>query len=52
MDETSSYGAMFNMIDKYKKGVAYLTNGQNVPDDRISASAEGIMNMILEVEKL
>lgn len=49
MDETSSYGAMYNMIVKYDKGVAYVTNGQNVPDDRISASVDEIMNMVLGV---
>lgn len=48
VDETATYGSMFNMIDKYKIGAAYITNGQNVPDDRVSASAEVITNMILE----
>lgn len=48
VDETATYGSMYNMIDKYKIGAAYLTNGQNVPDDRVSASAEVIANMILE----
>lgn len=50
IDETSNIGAMYNMIDKYKKGAAYITNGQNVPDDIIPASAEGITKLILEVE--
>lgn len=48
VDETATYGSMYNMIDKHKIGAAYLTNGQNVPDDRVSASAEVITNMILE----
>ncbi|TKC18673.1 flagellar biosynthesis protein FlhF [Robertmurraya kyonggiensis] len=47
MDETSSYGAMYNMIDKYRIGAAYLTNGQNVPDDKVAASADVITNLIL-----
>ncbi|WP_449619396.1 flagellar biosynthesis protein FlhF [Robertmurraya sp. Marseille-Q9965] len=47
MDETSSYGAMYNMIDKYRIGAAYLTNGQNVPDDKMEASADVITNLIL-----
>lgn len=50
MDETANIGSMYNMIDKYKKGAAYITNGQNVPDDIISASAEGITKLILGVE--
>jgi flagellar biosynthesis protein FlhF len=50
IDETSSYGSMYNMIDKFKIGAAYLTNGQNVPDDRVPASAEMIAKLILEDE--
>lgn len=50
LDETASYGAMYNMIDKFKIGAAYLTNGQNVPDDRVPASAEVIVKTILEDE--
>ncbi len=50
LDETATYGAMYNMIDKYQIGVAYLTNGQDVPDDKISASAEVISKLVLEDE--
>ncbi len=50
LDETATYGAMYNMIDKYQIGVAYLTNGQDVPDDKVSASAEVISKLILEDE--
>jgi flagellar biosynthesis protein FlhF len=52
MDETSYYGAMYNMIDKFKKGTAYITNGQNVPDDRISATPGVVTNLILGVDKV
>jgi len=48
IDETATYGSMYNLIDKYRIGVAYLTNGQNVPDDRVSASTEIITNLIFE----
>lgn len=48
LDETSSYGAMYNMIEKCQTGVAYVTNGQNVPDDRVAASAELIVNLLFE----
>lgn len=49
-DETSSYGAMYNLITKYNKGVAYLTNGQNVPDDMIEVKPSTIAKTIIGVE--
>jgi flagellar biosynthesis protein FlhF len=33
LDETNSIGTMFNLMIKYKKGLAYYTNGQEVPED-------------------
>lgn len=50
LDETSSYGAMLNLIVKYKIGAAYITTGQNVPDDIIPANPTELVNRILEVE--
>ncbi|WP_314733471.1 hypothetical protein [Anaerobacillus sp. CMMVII] len=49
-DETLSRGSMFNLVHEYKVGVAYITNGQSVPDDIIEGSLEEIVNSILEVE--
>lgn len=49
-DETSTYGAMLHMMRTSHIGVAYITNGQNVPDDMISASREQVTNLILGVE--
>ncbi|MFN7250822.1 MAG: flagellar biosynthesis protein FlhF [Anaerobacillus sp.] len=49
-DETSSKGALLNLIHEYKIGVSYITNGQSVPDDIIEGSAEEIVNIITEVE--
>ncbi len=49
-DETSTYGAMYNMIMKYNKGVAYITNGQNVPDDMVAAKPNIIAKTIIGVE--
>lgn len=46
-DETSSYGAMFNMTTKFQVPIAYLTNGQNVPDDIVKASPHTIVESIL-----
>lgn len=34
-DETASYGALVNVPIELGKGIAYLTDGQNVPDDMI-----------------
>jgi flagellar biosynthesis protein FlhF len=50
LDETSQYGAMLNLVLDYQIGVAYLTNGQNVPDDIIEASPEKVVNTLLGVE--
>jgi flagellar biosynthesis protein FlhF len=50
LDETASYGAMFNLMTEYKVGAAYLTNGQNVPDDISEASPEQMINMLFGVE--
>ena len=49
-DETSTYGAMLHMMKSSHIGVAYITNGQNVPDDMISANREQVTNLILGVE--
>ncbi|MEH7882755.1 flagellar biosynthesis protein FlhF [Bacillus sp. JJ1609] len=49
LDETSVYGAMLNMSQKFSTGIAYLTNGQDVPDDLIEANPEIIVNTILGV---
>jgi flagellar biosynthesis protein FlhF len=51
IDETSHYGAMMNLIADCKMGVAYLTNGQNVPDDIMEASPEAVINILLGVER-
>lgn len=50
VDETSNYGAMVNLILQYQKGVAYITNGQNVPDDIVLASPKSIVNLVLGVD--
>lgn len=51
MDETSTYGSMVNLIVKYQKGVAYLTTGQNVPDDMLAATSLEIVNRIIGVDE-
>ncbi|MEH7222576.1 flagellar biosynthesis protein FlhF [Bacillus sp. JJ1566] len=51
VDETANYGAMVNLIVDSGIGVAYLTNGQNVPDDIVIASPSLIANTILGVDE-
>lgn len=46
-DETSTFGSIYNMIIKEQKAVAYITNGQNVPDDFIAATPENVVNLIV-----
>lgn len=50
-DETSTYGAMYNIIHKYKKGAAYITNGQDVPDDILMAEPEAIVTQLMGNKK-
>jgi flagellar biosynthesis protein FlhF len=39
LDETNLRGSMYDFILSADKGVAYMTNGQNVPDDILMATA-------------
>ncbi|GGJ56074.1 flagellar biosynthesis protein FlhF [Anoxybacillus voinovskiensis] len=50
LDETSQYGAMINLMTESRVGAAYLTNGQNVPDDIVEATPEKIVNTVLGVD--
>ncbi|MFV8827168.1 flagellar biosynthesis protein FlhF [Alkalihalobacterium sp. APHAB7] len=51
MDETSFYGTMLTFVEKNRVGVAYITNGQNVPDDIMEGSPKELVNSILGVKK-
>lgn len=46
-DETSIYGSMINLVEKYQLGAAYITTGQNVPDDVMIASPETMINLLI-----
>jgi flagellar biosynthesis protein FlhF len=46
-DETDVYGPMVNMIGKFGIGAAYITNGQEVPDDVMVASPKTVTNFLL-----
>lgn len=50
LDETNSIGAMLNLMIKYNKGLAYYTNGQEVPEDIEEADLEAVLNMFFQGE--
>ncbi|MFG6118271.1 flagellar biosynthesis protein FlhF [Thalassobacillus sp. B23F22_16] len=45
-DETSTFGSAFNMLYHNKVGAAYITDGQNVPDDIRGASIDWVASRI------
>ncbi|RLQ95727.1 flagellar biosynthesis protein FlhF [Falsibacillus albus] len=47
-DETASYGMIYNLILKHRIGAAYLTIGQDVPDDIEEASSTRVVDYLLE----
>ena len=50
LDETNSYGAMLSLCLKSQLGIAFLTNGQDVPEDLKEASVDDITNLIIGEE--
>ncbi|MGZ0085263.1 flagellar biosynthesis protein FlhF [Caldibacillus thermoamylovorans] len=50
LDETDSFGAIVNVLLDSRLGAAYFTNGQNVPDDMVDASAERLVHLLLGAE--
>ncbi|MFC0271313.1 hypothetical protein ACFFIX_07590 [Metabacillus herbersteinensis] len=47
LDETATKGALLDLMVKTKKGIAYTTHGQNVPDDIQHSTSERIIDEIL-----
>ena len=41
---------MFNLMIKYKKGLAYYTNGQEVPEDIEQADLEKLFELFFQGE--
>ncbi|WHY99177.1 flagellar biosynthesis protein FlhF [Peribacillus simplex] len=50
-DETSTFGPIFNFIHTHKLGAAYITDGQNVPDDIEIATSSQLLKMVFGAEK-
>ena len=46
-DETSFIGNVVDIADKYKKPIAYFTNGQEVPNDIMVASPDNLVDMMM-----
>ncbi|GAB2563388.1 flagellar biosynthesis protein FlhF [Gracilibacillus alcaliphilus] len=46
-DETNTYGTVLNLCLKHDVGLAYITNGQDVPDDIQEASIDQVANLIV-----
>uniref|UniRef100_UPI00406D2B6D flagellar biosynthesis protein FlhF n=1 Tax=Sutcliffiella sp. FSL R7-0096 TaxID=2921670 RepID=UPI00406D2B6D len=47
-DETTSCGAMYGLSRAYKKGTAFVTDGQNVPEDLIPFTSEQLISAVIE----
>ncbi|MGM9951082.1 MAG: flagellar biosynthesis protein FlhF [Lysinibacillus sp.] len=50
LDETNSIGTMFNLMIKYKKGLAYYTNGQEVPEDIEQPDLDKLIELFFQGE--
>lgn len=49
LDETNSIGTMFNLMIKYNKGLAYYTNGQEVPEDIEQPNSDNLLELFFKV---
>nr|WP_106784226.1 flagellar biosynthesis protein FlhF [Lysinibacillus timonensis] len=50
IDETNSIGTMFNLMIKYNKGLAYYTDGQEVPEDIQEANIDKLLELFFQGE--
>ncbi|MEN6349771.1 MAG: flagellar biosynthesis protein FlhF [Syntrophomonas sp.] len=51
LDETRTYGQLLNLVCEVKKPIAYITNGQNVPDDIIVPDTWDLAKMLLRKDE-
>lgn len=47
LDETSSIGPLFNLMNDYSIGTAYFTDGQEVPEDITEASSGKLLELLM-----
>lgn len=52
LDETTTYGAIHTILKESEKPLAYVTTGQNVPDDIRVPSKKEIINLIFGEETI
>lgn len=48
LDETACYGGMISLLSQLKKGVSYVTTGQNVPEDIQPATPAQLARLLFE----
>ncbi len=48
IDETNTIGSILNLMIKYKKGLAYYTDGQEVPEDINEASIDSVLKLLFK----
>ena len=51
LDESTTYGNLFNQLIRSKIPVSYLTNGQQIPEDIEIATLEKLVDLITDQEK-
>lgn len=49
LDESTTYGALFNHAIRFKLPISYLTTGQKVPEDIEVASKERLVDLLLNI---
>ncbi|MBF0286696.1 MAG: flagellar biosynthesis protein FlhF [SAR324 cluster bacterium] len=49
LDESTSYGCIFNHAIRFKKPIAFLTTGQKVPEDIEAATKERLVDLLLNI---
>ncbi|MBB5021422.1 flagellar biosynthesis protein FlhF [Desulfurispira natronophila] len=50
LDESNSYGGIFNCLAKHGLGVSYFTNGQDVPNDLVAAGQHNFFELLMGAE--
>lgn len=52
VDETNSIGTIINLMLKYNKGLAYYTDGQEVPEDIEEATIDKLLHLLFKGEPI
>ena len=51
LDETRCYGMLYNLVRRTGKPIAFVTNGQGVPEDLVAADGEQLARLLLGVDQ-